>query len=47
MKPAASDKRMLGLYCRFLCPIMLLGAFEAFKKENASEKNFSSLASIS
>jgi len=47
MKPAAFDKRKLGLYRRFRCPIMPLAAFEAFKKENASEKNFFSLASIS
>jgi hypothetical protein len=47
MKPAASGKRKLGQHPKFLCPIMFLAAFEAFKSENASEKNFFSLASIS
>jgi hypothetical protein len=47
MKPAVSGKRKLGLHRKFLCPIMLLAAFEAFKNENASEKNFFSVTSIS
>jgi hypothetical protein len=47
MKPAASGKSKLGLHRKVLCPIMFLAVFEAFKSENASEKNFFSLTSFS
>ena len=30
MKPAASGERKLGLYRKFLRPILLLSAFDAF-----------------
>ena len=40
MKPAVSGKRKLGLHRKFLCPILLLAAFEAFKKRKRQRKEF-------